>query len=110
MGAGHITVRHLTVPYIYTSTFCKQAITNLRKGVIPSLQNSPTTVFLRSLSLHERILLAALLRCAHHTGICEIPWVDVSHQHYLYAGEFVYSALLPRELEGVLDALLVDMC
>jgi origin recognition complex subunit 1 len=76
------------------------------KDVIRNLQNSPTTAFLRSLSLHERILLAALLRCVRRTGVCEIPWADVGHQHHLYAGVFADSAPLPRELEGVLDALL----
>ncbi|KAH9988053.1 P-loop containing nucleoside triphosphate hydrolase protein [Russula vinacea] len=76
------------------------------KDVIRELQNSPTAAFLRSLSLHERILLAALLRCARRTGVGEIPWADVSHQHHLYAGVFADSAPLPRELEGVLDALL----
>ena len=30
----------------------------------------------------------------------------ISHHHHLYAGVFVDSTLLPRELEGVLDALL----
>ena len=76
------------------------------KDVIRELQNSPTAAFLRSLSLHERILLAALLRCVRRTGVGEIPWADVSHQHHLYAGVFADSAPLPRELEGVLDALL----
>lgn len=76
------------------------------KDVIRNLQNSPTTGFLRSLSLHERILLAALLKCVRRTGVCEIPWADVSHQHHLYSGVFADSAPLPRELEGVLDALL----
>lgn len=76
------------------------------KDVIRELQNSPTAAFLRSLSLHERILLAALLRCVRRTGVGEIPWADVSHQHHLYAGVFADSTPLPRELEGVLDALL----
>ena len=76
------------------------------KDVIRNLQNLPTTAFLRSLSLHERILLAPLLRCVRRTGVSEIPWADVSHQHHLYAGVFADSAPLPRELEGVLDALL----
>jgi|HubBroStandDraft_3_1064219.scaffolds.fasta_scaffold386630_2 origin recognition complex subunit 1 len=76
------------------------------KDVIRNLQNSPTSAFLRSLSLHERILLAALLRCTRRAGVSEIPWADVSHQHSLYAGVFADSVPLQRELEGVLDALL----
>ena len=76
------------------------------KDVIRNLQNSPTSAFLRSLSLHERILLAALLRCVRRAGISEIPWTDVSHQHTLYSGVFADSVPVQRELEGVLDALL----
>ena len=56
------------------------------KDVIRNLQNSPTSAFLRSLSLHERILLAALLRCMRRAGVGEIPWADVSHQDTLYSG------------------------
>lgn len=33
--------------------------------------------------------------------------MNVSHQHYLYTGVFADGAPLPRELEGMLDALLV---
>ncbi|KAH9023304.1 hypothetical protein EDB85DRAFT_1870813 [Lactarius pseudohatsudake] len=63
------------------------------EDVIRDLQNSPTAAFLRALALHERILLVALLECVCRTGVDEIPWADVRHQHHLYA--------------GVLDALLV---
>jgi origin recognition complex subunit 1 len=76
------------------------------KDVIRDLQNSPTAAFLRALALHERILLAALLKCVSRTGVDEIPWADLRHQHHLYAGVFADSAPAPRELEGVLDALL----
>jgi origin recognition complex subunit 1 len=76
------------------------------KDVIRNLQNSPTAAFLRSLSLHERILLAALVKCVRRTGVGEIPWTDVSHQHRLYAGIFADSVPALRELEGVLDSLL----
>ena len=76
------------------------------KDVIRELQNSPTAAILRALSLHERILLVALLKCVRRTGVSEIPWADVSRQHHLCAGVFADSAPLPRELEGVLDALL----
>jgi origin recognition complex subunit 1 len=76
------------------------------KDVIRNLQNSPTSAFLRSLSLHERILLAALLRCVRRAGVGEIPGADVSHQHGLYSGVFADCVPARRELEGVLDALL----
>lgn len=48
------------------------------KQVIDSMQNSPTAAFLRDCSLHERILLAALLKCIKRTGVDEIAWSDVS--------------------------------
>ncbi len=76
------------------------------KDVLRDLQNSPTAAFLRELSLHDRILLAALLKCVRRAGVDEIPWTDVRHQHHLYAGVFAERAPAPRELEGVLDALL----
>jgi origin recognition complex subunit 1 len=71
--------------------------------VIRNLQNSPIAAFLRSLSLHKRILLAALVKCVRRTGVSEIPYTDVSHQHHQYAGICVPAL---RELEGVLDSLL----
>jgi hypothetical protein len=74
--------------------------------VIWDLKNSLTAAFLRSLVLHKWILLAVLLRCVHRTGMSEIQWANVSHQHHLYAGAFADGAPLPCELEGVLDALL----
>ena len=120
--ARHMSVRPLTKPFCnglqYTKTNeCRRTVelvqpsrrvarTDDVKDVIRNLQNSPTTAFLRSLSLHERILLAALLKCVRRTDVCEIPWSDVSHQHHLYSGVFADSAPLSRELEGVLDALL----
>ena len=74
------------------------------KDVIQDLQNLPMAAFLRLPAQHERILLAALLTCVRRTSVSEIPWADV---HHLYVGVFADSAPLPRELEGVLDALLV---
>jgi hypothetical protein len=62
------------------------------KDVIRELQNSPTAAILRALSLHERILLAALLKCVRRTGVSEIPWADVNHQHHLCAGVFADSS------------------
>ncbi|KAI0260462.1 P-loop containing nucleoside triphosphate hydrolase protein [Gloeopeniophorella convolvens] len=76
------------------------------KDVIRELQNSPTAALLRSLSLHERVLLAALLKCVRRTGVDEIPWADLQHQHHLYCGSLADRAPVARELEGVLDALL----
>lgn len=47
------------------------------KEVIKIMQNSPTAAFLRDCSLHERIMLAALLKCARRDGIEEVKWGDV---------------------------------
>jgi hypothetical protein len=106
-----------TAPYTYiftilqrTNNECRRTVelvqssrcvarTDDVKDVIRNLQNSPTTAFLRSLSLHERILLAAPPKCVRRTGVFEIPWADVSYQHHLYSGVFADSAPLLRELE-----------
>lgn len=48
------------------------------KKVILDMQNSPTAAYLRDLSFHERLMLAALLRCIKREGVEEITWGDVS--------------------------------
>lgn len=48
------------------------------KKVIVDMQNSPTAAYLRDLSFHERLMLAALLRCIKREGVEEIAWGDVS--------------------------------
>jgi origin recognition complex subunit 1 len=69
--------------------------------VVQVMQNSPTAAYLRECSLHERIMLASLLKCVRRAGIEEIPWGDVSwrglqtsrllklsqvlHQHHIYS-------------------------
>ncbi|KAF8134480.1 P-loop containing nucleoside triphosphate hydrolase protein [Boletus edulis] len=67
------------------------------------MQNSPTAAYLKDLSLHERIMLAALVK---------IKWGEVERQHFIYAetlGEGV-SARAPTlgELTLVLDSLLAS--
>jgi origin recognition complex subunit 1 len=47
------------------------------KEVIKVLQNSPTAAYLRDCSLHERIMLASLLRCIKREGVEEIKWGEV---------------------------------
>jgi hypothetical protein len=52
-------------------------------------RNPKLTKLVLTLALTTRgILLAALLKCVRRTGVCEIPWADVSHQHHLYSGVF----------------------
>lgn len=49
------------------------------KEVISAMQNSPTAGYLQDLSLHERIMLAAVLKCVKREGVEEVKWADVSH-------------------------------
>ncbi|RPD69241.1 hypothetical protein L226DRAFT_278178 [Lentinus tigrinus ALCF2SS1-7] len=50
----------------------KLARTDDVKEVIKERQNSPTAAYLRELSLNERLMLAALIRCVRQEGIEEI--------------------------------------
>jgi len=52
-------------------------------SVISAMQSSPTAAYLRDCSLHERIMLAALIRCIKREGVEEIKWADV-RQSYPY--------------------------
>lgn len=56
----------------------KAARTDDVRNVIVQMQNSPTAAFLKDCSLHERIMLAALLKCVKRDGVEEIKWDDVS--------------------------------
>ena len=51
------------------------------KEVISAMQNSPTAGYLQELSLHERIMLAAVLKCVKKEGVEEVKWGDVSHSY-----------------------------
>lgn len=56
------------------------------KQVIKDMQNSPTAAYLGELTFHERLMLAALLRCVKREGVEEVKWGDVrksSHQSTL---------------------------
>ena len=55
----------------------RMARTDDVKEVIKSMQNSPTAAYLRELSFHERLMLAALLKCIKREGVEEIKWGDV---------------------------------
>jgi origin recognition complex subunit 1 len=47
--------------------------------VIKAMQNSPTAAFVGDCTLHEKIMLAALLKCVRSQGVEEIKWGDVSN-------------------------------
>ena len=57
--------------------YAKTARTEDVKRVIADMQNSPTAAYLRELSFHERLMLAAILRCIKREGVEEIKWGDV---------------------------------
>ena len=99
------------------------------KEVISAMQNSPTAGYLQDLSLHERIMLAAVLKCVKREGVEEVKWGDVSHCFSLDAAHtysfsvlqvqhqhVIYTSILTgdddptrkptfAELNGVLDSL-----
>jgi origin recognition complex subunit 1 len=50
------------------------------REVIKMMQNSPTAAYLRECSLHERIMLAALVKVIKREGVEEVRWGDVSNQ------------------------------
>jgi origin recognition complex subunit 1 len=102
------------------------------KNVIKQLQNSPTAAYLRDCSLHERVMLASLLKCIKREGVAEIKWGEVSrqvntysnvshlnltskirHQHWAYMNilpgtEDPSRKPTPGELSLVLDSLLAS--
>jgi origin recognition complex subunit 1 len=49
------------------------------KEVIKVMQNSPTAAFLKELSFHEKIMLAALVKCMKREGVEEIKWGEVGY-------------------------------
>ncbi|KAI0313860.1 P-loop containing nucleoside triphosphate hydrolase protein [Amylostereum chailletii] len=83
------------------------------KEVIKVMQNSPTAAYLRDCSFHERLMLAALLKCMKKEGVDEIRWADVQYQHCLYLGVLAGDGDSTRaptagELGLVLDSLLAS--
>jgi len=80
------------------------------KQVIKDMQNSPTAAYLRDLSFHERLMLAAILKCMKKEGVEEIKWGDIQRQHVLYLHILTGEAdstrrPTPHELSMVFDSL-----
>jgi hypothetical protein len=48
------------------------------KDVIKVMQNSPTAAYLRECSVHERMMLAALIKVIKREGVEEVKWGDVN--------------------------------
>jgi origin recognition complex subunit 1 len=51
-------------------------LANVNK-IVAVMQNSPTAAYLRECTLHERVMLASLLKCVRKAGVEEIRWGDV---------------------------------
>ncbi|EMD32073.1 hypothetical protein CERSUDRAFT_68906 [Gelatoporia subvermispora B] len=83
------------------------------KEVIKVMQNSPTAAYLRDLSFHERLMLAAMLKCIKKEGVEEIKWGEVQRQHIIYLNILSSDEDPARrpstgELSMVLDSLLAS--
>ncbi|KLO07957.1 P-loop containing nucleoside triphosphate hydrolase protein [Schizopora paradoxa] len=83
------------------------------KHVISLMQNSPTAMYLAETSLHERIMLASLLKCVKRDGVEEVKWGDVQHQHLIYTNVLTGDGdstrkPSPSDLRLVLDSLLAS--
>ncbi|KAH8112691.1 P-loop containing nucleoside triphosphate hydrolase protein [Phellopilus nigrolimitatus] len=81
------------------------------KEVITLMQSSHTAAYLGDCSMHERIMLAALLKCIKRDGVEDIKWDDVQRQHLNYTNVLADDGASTRkpaagELRLVLDALL----
>ncbi|TFK26510.1 P-loop containing nucleoside triphosphate hydrolase protein [Coprinopsis marcescibilis] len=80
--------------------------------VMSIMQNSPTAGFLADCSLHERVMLASLIRCIKREGVEDIKWSDLQYQHTNYLGALsgVHESRKPTaaELAMVLDSLVAS--
>ncbi|KAE9385151.1 hypothetical protein BT96DRAFT_960792 [Gymnopus androsaceus JB14] len=91
----------------------RAARTSDAQSVIKSMQNSPTAAYLRECSLHERIMLASLLKCMRRDGVEEIKFGDVQYQHLIYVDALTSSSDPTRkpsthELRMVLESLVAS--
>ncbi|RXW21306.1 hypothetical protein EST38_g4564 [Candolleomyces aberdarensis] len=80
--------------------------------IMSIMQSSPTAGYLQDCSLHERIMLAALIKCVKREGVEEIKWGDVQYQHLNYIGALTGSDSQRKpsvaELTIVLDSLVAS--
>lgn len=52
------------------------------QAALSAMQKSPTAAFVSGCSLHERIMLAAVVRCVKREGVEEIQWSEVRLPFY----------------------------
>ncbi|OCB88170.1 P-loop containing nucleoside triphosphate hydrolase protein [Sanghuangporus baumii] len=81
--------------------------------VITRMQSSLTAAYLSDCSLHERIMLASLIKCSMRDGVPEVKWEDVQQQHLnitpTLAGDGDSTRKpSPAELRCILDSLLAS--
>ncbi|KAL5526336.1 ORC1 [Sanghuangporus sanghuang] len=81
--------------------------------VITRMQSSLTAAYLSDCSLHERIMLASLIKCSMRDGVPEVKWDDVQQQHLnitpTLAGDGDSTRKpSPAELRCILDSLLAS--
>ncbi|EIW84536.1 P-loop containing nucleoside triphosphate hydrolase protein [Coniophora puteana RWD-64-598 SS2] len=79
--------------------------------VVKAMQGSATALWMKGCSLHERLVLAAIVRVVKNEGVEEVPWAEVRRQHALYVDALIADnepAYKPSagELGIVLDGLL----
>uniref|UniRef100_A0A0W0EUB6 Origin recognition complex subunit 1 n=1 Tax=Moniliophthora roreri TaxID=221103 RepID=A0A0W0EUB6_MONRR len=91
----------------------KTAKINDVREVIKMMRASPTAAYLRECSLHERIMLASLVKCIKREGVEDIKLGEVKHQHHNYV-DTLTSDTDPRrkptytELDMVLESLVAS--
>lgn len=49
-------------------------------GVLKAMTSSPIAMFVKQCSLHQKMMLAAMLRCIRREGLSEIAWRSVSRE------------------------------
>lgn len=53
--------------------------------IIIGVQSSPAFALVRSCTFHQRVMLAAILKCIKKTGLEAVKWDEVQDQHLSYA-------------------------
>ncbi|KAK7027249.1 Origin recognition complex, subunit 1 [Paramarasmius palmivorus] len=83
------------------------------KEVIKMMRASPTAAYLRECSLHERIMLASLVKCIKREGVEDIRVGSVKDQHIIYVDSLTSDTDPKRkpaysELDLVLESLVAS--
>jgi len=60
---------------------CKPVTIRDMSAVLKAMTSSPVALFIKHCSLHQKMMLAAMLRCIRREGISEIAWRSVSPNH-----------------------------